>query len=293
MTTKCRLLACQITIPAMTTVLERDRHLEQTAVKIGDRLRKKPADIVVLPELSSIDYARATFDKLDLLAELLDGPSFEVHRKLARDFEVAIAYGIARREGGGYRISQVVLGPDGEIIGHFDKLHVAQFGASMEKEYFTPGSELFVFEHKGFTIAPIICYDIRFPELARRLVLDHGTELILHCGAYARDASFFSWHHFVVSRSLENQIFMLSLNRAGPEFGNSLFCGPWIDENTPAVSFPQHEEAFVYLDVDRAKIEATRNQYSFLNDRIEDYGALAKSGTKSQPSLPKATGGQG
>lgn len=271
---RCRLLACQIAIPPGATAHARDRHLEETAGKIGQRLRDTPADLVVLPELSAIDYSRNAFDSLDVLAEALDGPSFEVMRHVARDFGVAVVYGIPRKADGDYRISQVVVGSDGELVGYFDKIHIAHYGASFEKEYFARGAHLFVFEHAGLRIAPIICYDIRIPELTRTLALQHGAQLILHCGAYARDESFHSWHHFAVSRAMENQVYLLSLNRAGVAFGNSLFCGPWVDEATPAVRFPQFDEAMLTLDVDPTRIESVRRTYSFLTDRLGDYGAL-------------------
>ena len=283
MSPTCRLLACQLAIPCVSSVGERDRHLEETARKIRERLAREPVDLVVLPELSGIDYSRAAFDNLEALAEPLDGPSFEVLRELARDFGVAIVYGIPRRGEGDYRISQVAVGADGEIIGFFDKLHVAQYGASIEKEYFARGEHLFVFEHEGIKIAPIICYDIRIPELTRTLVLRHGAQLILHCGAYSRDESFYSWHDFVVSRAMENQVYMLSLNRAGADFGNSLFCGPWVDENAPAVAFPAFEEAMLTLEVDPTRIETIRKRYSFLSDRLEDYGALGEFAPGSHP----------
>ena len=230
-----------------------------------------------ITELSSVVYSRSTFDSLDELAEPLDGPSFQVMRQVARDFGVAVVYGMPRRADGEYRISQVVVGPDGEIAGHFDKLHIAHYGASIEKQYFARGEHLFVFEHAGLRIAPIICYDIRIPELTRTLALEHGVQLILHCGAYARDESFYSWHHFVVSRAMENQVYLLSLNRAGADFGNSLFCGPWVDEAAPAVGFPPYEEAMLSLEVDPARIETVRRHYSFLADKLEDYGTLERS----------------
>ena len=273
---RCRLLACQLDVPPIVTARERDRNLEHTAHKIGQRLRETPADLVVLPELSSVVYSRSTFDSLDELAEPLDGPSFQVMRQVARDFGVAVVYGMPRRADGEYRISQVVVGSDGEIAGHFDKLHIAHYGASIEKEYFARGAHLHVFGHAGLRIAPIICYDIRIPELTRTLALEHGVQLILHCGAYARDESFYSWHHFVVSRAMENQVYLLSLNRAGADFGNSLFCGPWVDEAAPAVAFPQHEEAMLSLEVDPARIETVRRHYPFLADKLEDYGALGR-----------------
>jgi len=50
-------------------------------------------------------------------------------------------------------------------------------------------------------------------------VSHHDVDLILHVGAYARDESFYSWHAFAVTRAVENQFFVLSLNRAGTHFG--------------------------------------------------------------------------
>ena len=145
----------------------------------------------------------------------------------------------------------------------------------MEKEYFARGNHLLAFEIKGLRIAPIICYDIRVPELARTLVLEHGVQLLLHCGAYCRDESFYSWPDFVVTRAMENQIFVLSLNRAGANFGQSQLCPPWVDEATPPVRFPDVEEAFLRLEIDPGKTETARKHYSFLADKLSDYGALA------------------
>ena len=56
---------------------ERYTHLQRCAALISDSLGKKHADLVVLPELSSIEYSRESFDNLDALAEPLGGPSFD------------------------------------------------------------------------------------------------------------------------------------------------------------------------------------------------------------------------
>lgn len=267
-----QLLACQIDIPPTPDPASRDAHLEWVSAKVSRSLEEAPADLVVLPELSAIDYSHAAFDQLENLAEDLRGPSFERFRAIARRFEVAVVYGFPRRSEEGYHICQAVVGPDGDLIGSYDKLHLAQYGASMEKDYFKRGAQTFSFTFRGLRIAPIICYDIRFPELSRDLVLQQGVDLILHCGAYARDPSFFTWHPFVVSRALENQIFFLSLNRAGEDFGRSIFCPPWIDEVTPPLVFPERAEAFLRCSVDPARIAAVRAEYSFLADRLESYG---------------------
>lgn len=271
---RLRILACQIDVPEIVSAADRDRQLERSAQEVSRRLDREAVDLVVLPELSSIPYSRTAFERLETFAEHLSGPSFQTWSHVARRFGVTVVFGIPRLGEAGYYVTQVAVGPDGALLGHFDKLHIAQYGASMEKEYFTRGSHLFVFECKGVRVATIICYDIRVPELARTLTLRHGVQLILHCGAYYRDETFFSWHHFVVSRAMENQIHILSLNRAGKLFGNSMFCPPWVDDRAPPVRFPSFAEAFLVLEVDPEQAGEVRERYSFLADRLDDYGAL-------------------
>lgn len=268
-----RLLACQIAIPPMTTPAQRDAHLAKSAAKVTGALEATGTaiDLVVLPELSTLDYSRATFTRLDDLAEPLNGPSFRTWAAVAKAHRVHVVFGFARAGAGGPFICTAAVGPDGTLLGGYDKIHLAQYGASMEKEYFQRGDHLFLFGVKGFTLAPIICYDIRIPELTRALVMDHGADVILHCGAYFRDESFATWHDFATARALENQVFFLSLNRAGADYGNSLFCRPWMDETAPPTSFPDHDEAFKILTLSRDTLTCARRDYSFLADRLPDY----------------------
>lgn len=267
------LLACQINIPPMTNARERDDHLEASVAKVREEIAgaDRKIEIVVLPELSSIDYSRETFSKLDEIAEPLDGASFQAWRELALERGVHVSYSFARKGRDGPHICVAVVGPDGKLVGYYDKLHLAQYGASMEKEYFNRGNHLFVFEINGFRLAPIICYDIRIPELSRTLVIDQSVDVILHCGAYYRDASFHTWHPFAIARALENQVFFLSLNRAGEAYGNSLFCLPWQDETTPPLNFAPTEEDFRVITIEREIQAKARQDYTFLKDRLKDY----------------------
>ncbi|MGB0901433.1 carbon-nitrogen hydrolase family protein [Halocynthiibacter sp.] len=268
------LLACQIEIPAMTTAAERDAHLVTSAAKIRAQLDTQNADLVVLPELSSIDYSRPAFECLDEIAEPLDGASFQCWRQVAQDCGVFISYSFARRDASGTYIAIAVVAPDGSLVGHYDKLHMCQYGASMEKEYFDRGDHVFTFKVKGFTLAPIICYDIRIPELCRTLTLQHSVDVILHCGAYYRDESFATWHAFTTTRALENQVFFLSLNRAGDTWGNSTFCWPWMDENIAPINFADTAEDFRFITLTLDRMDQVREDYTFLKDRLENYEAL-------------------
>ncbi len=275
----CTILACQLSIPQTLTKVERQHHITKTVEKIDMSLVQRSADIVVLPELSTIDYSRRAFEQLNQLAEPLDGPSMDRMCELALRHQSAIVFGMPRKQEGRYLISQLIISANGELLACYDKLHICQYGASMEKEFFQRGNHLEVFEVAGFRFAPIICYDIRFPELCRSLTLKHDVDCILHCGAYYRDESFESWHACARTRAIENQIYLLSLNRAGQQYGNSLFCLPWMDELNPATGFESTREDFRYLTLERSRIQQTREQYTFLNDRLENYDFMPVGGS--------------
>ena len=271
-----KILACQISIPATSTAARRDKHLNRTAAKADKWLTENPADILVLPELTSLDYSSETFAKLQNVAEENNGNSFSTWSTIAKNHNCWVLYGFARRCSQGanpsFSIATGVINPDGNLAGVYEKLHLAQFGASAEKDYFNvPGHKLLVFECKGFRLAPIICYDIRFAELARTLVLQHGVDCILHTGAYARDPSFSSWHAFVKTRAMENQIYVLSLNRAGDYFGHSVFMPPWVDDTIQPTTFAEHNEQSLLLTVERKALDYARDEFHFLDDRLSSY----------------------
>lgn len=270
-----KILACQIDVPDVTLARQRDDHVNRIAESIVKHIQETGnADLVLLPELSTISYSRKAFENLNELAEGLDGPSVQAFSKAARETGAFICFGMPRvTDDGTFRISQVVVNDRGDIVGHYDKVHMAQFGESMEKPYFKPGRHLLVFDVAGVRCAPIICYDHRFPELCRTLALDHGVDVILHPVAFYRDSTFASWHQCVITRAIENQVHFLSLNRGGENYGASIFASPWMDGDKQPVAF-EDKESFRLLEVDSAYTAEVRQQYPYREDRVEDYSSL-------------------
>ena len=267
-----RLLGCQVAIPDAVCASDRDRHVASVCERIANQLTESaPVDLIVLPELCTLTYSREAFEVLDDLAEPLDGPSVTHFAELARAQSAMVVFGMARRTDTEFRISQVILSETGKVTDCYDKLHLCQYGASCEKEFFEPGEKMTVVNLKGWKVAPLICYDIRIPEMSRALALEHNVDLLLHCGAYFRDESFATWHSFATTRAMENQVYLLSLNRAGKNYGSSLFCFPWMDETHPAVSFAEHAEQFRFLELDPNLPGDTRSRYTFLKDRHTKY----------------------
>lgn len=268
-----KLLACQIHCQGIKTKSAKTNHIEKISEKLRDISKKEEADLIVLPELSSIEYSTDAFNNLKELAEPLDGETFCKISKLAKDLNCAITYGFPRVEMGNYFISHLVIDKEGKYLTHYDKVHIAQFGASEEKPFFERGNKLGVFSIGGISIGIIICYDFRFPEYIRHLTRNYDLDLILHPSAFTRDNSFESWHHFVITRALENQVFFLSINRAGKDWGHSIFCPPWIDGNENAVVFGEDEE-FKVFDISKKRINESRETYPFYADKLKHYEYL-------------------
>ncbi|MCP5114579.1 MAG: hypothetical protein GY953_27440 [bacterium] len=115
----------------------------------------------------------------------------------------------------------------------------------------------------------------------------------MHSAAYRRDTTFYSWPKFAITRALENQVYFVSLNRAGEEFGRSMFCPPWIDDEQHHFTFAEHDEQLTRLVVERSEIELARELYPFLRDRleiIEPPEAPDKAPDEAPDEVPSATG---
>lgn len=267
-----QILAGQIDIPVTRRRDDQLAHLRQLAARMRAACDDGVPDLIVLPELAAQEYGDEAFAHLDELDDDLTGPVFETFAALAGELGCPIAFGMARRAAGRRHISQVLVGADGRLAGVYDKLHCAQFGASGEAAHFSPGDHLLVTEIAGWRVGVVICYDLRFPELARRLAAE-GAELILHPVAFTRDFSFASWHAFVTTRAMENQCYWLSLNRAGAEWGHSLLCPPLMDDDHPALAFGSREE-WHWLTLDKAALREARHRLPLERDRRADLDAL-------------------
>ncbi len=270
-----KILVCQVDVPETPDADARDAHAARVAARAGEAARAAGnIDLIAFPELATIEYSPAAFARLDVLAEDPTGPSSARFAELARASGAVVCWGFPRRdEDGGYRISQAAIDPEGRILCVYDKLHLAQFGDSPEKDFFSPGATLGTFEAGGARVGLEICYDFRFPELSRTLALDHGCDVILHPSAFSDDGTMESWHWFARTRAMENQVYFPSLNRAGPGRGRSILCPPWMDGETKATVLGEGEE-FRVFETDAAEPARARARFSLRRDRRKGYETL-------------------
>ncbi|MGN6599297.1 MAG: carbon-nitrogen family hydrolase [Actinomycetes bacterium] len=217
-------------------------------------------DLVVLPEL----WPTGAFAYEDWVAsaEPIDGPFVASMAAVARESGVRLHLGsFIERDGDDLFNTSVLLGADGEVEASYRKIHLFGFSEG-EPRLLTAGTEVVVADGLGLST----CYDLRFPELYRRLV-DAGAEvLVIVAGWPARRAG--HWRVLAQARAIESQCFVVACATAGthagvPMSGGSLVIDPW---GTILAEGP-NDAAVLHADLDLAAVARTRAQFPVLPDR--------------------------
>jgi predicted amidohydrolase len=199
------------------------RELTAAAVARGARL-------VVFPEYSSYFTARLGQDFVDA-AQSLDGEFVVGLRALASELGVFIVAGLVERIDEPNRFSNtlVAVSSSGEIIASYRKLHLYDAFGDTESQWVRAGEieppETFDFE--GFVVGLQTCYDLRFPEITRRLV-DVGATLVLVPSEWVRGPlKEHHWRTLAIARALENTLYLAAADHAPPiGVGNSMIVDP-------------------------------------------------------------------
>lgn len=177
--------------------------------RIEKLLQGHSADLFVLPELFATGYQFKDMQESRSLAELVPGGlTTSVLTAIAKKNNTYIIAGLAEVEGDHVYNSAVITGPDG-YIGKYRKLHLFD----REKDCFQQGNlPLQLFDIAGTKVGVMICFDWRFPELARSLAL-MGADLIAH------PSNLVLTHcpQAMITRCLENNVFAITADRVGAE----------------------------------------------------------------------------
>ena len=164
-------------------------------------------------------------------AQPLDGPFVEGIRDLARSERVHIVIGIVEAIDDPDRFSNtlVAVDPAGEIVATYRKLHLYDAFGESESTWVKPGDieEPELFDFDGFRVGLQTCYDLRFPEVTRRLV-DAGATLVAVPAEWVRGPlKEHHWRTLVVARALENTLYVAAADHAPPiGVGNSMIVDP-------------------------------------------------------------------
>lgn len=246
------------------SVVEGDK--DKTVAKALENIsRAADADLVILPEIWNVGFM--SFDRYESEAEDREGPTLTALRQAAREADIHLHTGsFVERDGDNYFNSSYLFSPRGDILANYRKIHL--FGhASRETQILTPGDKVVVADTPLGKIGMATCYDLRFPELFRRMA-EQGAELFLICSAWPYPR-LEHWIIFNRARALENQCFLVSANSVGANLGgtfvgHSMMVSPW----GVILASGGDEDVILKTEIDLAEVHTTRERFSAYNDRV-------------------------
>lgn len=240
---------------------------EQTFLRVEEMLSALPAevDLVLLPELWNVGFF--SFDRYPEVAEPLHGKTVERLARAAKKLDAYIFTGsfVERQEDRFYNTC-ALLDRKGDMVANYQKMHLFGYG-SRECEVMSAGEAPVVAQTDFGKVGLSICYDLRFPELYRKLV-DQGAQVLINCAAwpYPRVEN---WSCLNMVRAMENQSYFLSCSCAdgapGQQFiGRSMVVDPW---GTP-IAAAGERETIILSDIYPERVPAIRKEFTALQDRI-------------------------
>jgi len=272
----------EITIAVVQTKPElgnSENNLAKMSEYISKIASQQKVDLIVFPELATSGYELGV--KFTELAQRVPGPAVNLMAQRAADAGVYIAFGLATKEKVESILfnSAVLVGPEGEMLGSYNKVHLR----GEERMAFREGFKLPVIETEVGRVGLMLGWDLAFPEVARSLALD-GADLVCVLANW-EVALLDEWKVYVRARAYENALFIAAANRVGDDVtmhfgGESLIVGPRgqvFASIEPDAETKKSSEGFTVARIDLDQVRKCREEFQTLQSRQPPvYRAIVK-----------------
>lgn len=250
-----QVVACQLDLVWENKTVNQGRVLS-----LLRRVPVQPDSLIVLPEMFatgfSMDVAR--------IGEPADGPTTRFLASVAIQLRSHVVAGVAvRGDDGRGRNEAVVVGPDGTVAARYCKLH--PFSYAGETAHYAPGGDVVTFRCGPFTVAPLVCYDLRFPEAFRRAVRRGADVLVVIANWPGARAA--HWQTLLRARAIENQSYVIGVNRTGADPNLQYSGGSVIlDPRGEVLAAAAVAETALVAELTLEPLVAYRREFPALND---------------------------
>jgi len=218
-------------------------------------------DLIVLPEMFTTGFSMNTNE---ICSANNFNEALQWMQQQALSTGAMIAGSIATRNNAYCYNRFYWVSPDG-VRGQYDKHHL--FAMSDEPKYFTAGTEHKQFEWHGWQIKPILCYELRFPEWCRNNQTRPYDMLI--CAASWPSVRSDAWLTLLKARALENQCYVVGVNRVGADGnelqhkGDSIVFSP---QGETIGRIPENEETIATFEISLSDLQNFRRKFPVLDD---------------------------
>ena len=213
-------------------------------------------DLIILPELFNTAFS-VTYG-----GEPMNGKTIQWMSRIAAEKEASVVGSLIITENGNKYNRLIWMNPDGSHQ-HYDKRHL--FGMMDEATYFKAGQDRLIVDFKGWRICPLICYDLRFPVFSRN---DEDFDLLLYVANWPVNR-ISHWDKLLVARAIENQCYVVGVNRVGTDINNVEFSGhsALIDFSGHLIYKQEIKESINTIIIEKQNLIDGRSRLPFLKDR--------------------------
>jgi predicted amidohydrolase len=231
--------------------------------RLAEAAKANGCEVIVFPEMTDTGYEMSAIQKT---ASPWPELPFNTAKKASRDFAVYLICGLSEREGERIYNSLAVFDPEGNLIGKYRKTHLLPLDPVNENRYLTPGNSLEIAQIGDMKWGLLICYDLRFPEVSRQLIMK-GAEALVVCAAwpFPRESH---WQTLTKARAIENQCYVIAANRIGTD-GPLTFCGSSRiinPDGTIEASASQDQQELLIAQIHRENVSSLRASMPFLEN---------------------------
>ncbi len=257
----------------MVSTPDRDRNLADAGRLIA-MAADAGARLLALPEYFCL-LGRSDRDKLAIAEADGEGPIQDFLADAARRHGVWLVGGtlpLRTADAERVRNSCGVWGPDGRRVARYDKIHLFAYDNGQERydegRVLQAGDDPVAFDADGLRVGLSVCYDLRFPELYRRL-MQPACDLIVVPSAFTHTTGRAHWELLLRARAVENQCYFLAPAQGGLHengrrtWGHSLVADPWGD----VLACQPEGEAVVAAELDTDRLASVRRQLPALQHR--------------------------
>lgn len=222
------------------------------------------SDLYVLPEMWATGFVtNKTPEALHTAVESHD-EALSAMQQLSAEYKAVVAGSLVAMEKDGTLRNRFYITKPTEDFVYYDKHHL--FTNAGEQQSFSPGNEKVIFEWQGVRFMPLVCYDLRFPVWSRNIGASY--DCLLYCASWPT-SRIDAWETLLKARALENQCYVVGVNRVGSDSSCS-YCG-----NSMIVDYKGHEMtrclqntiSTASAELDMEKLSAFRDKYPSLKEQ--------------------------
>lgn len=236
-----------------------------------EQAAKQGAGLIVLPE-NFLTLGLTFQEQRKKVESFGHGPIQEKMQNIAKKLNIWLVAGTIpiKDEDEKPYSSSLVFNPKGECVGRYNKIHMFDVMVANKDEYkesdaIKPGEDVVVVDTPFGKLGLAVCYDLRFPELFRALMLK-GAEILLLPSAFTVQTGKAHWEVLMRARAIENLCYVIAPGECGhrsddrPTYGHSMIVSPWGEILASAKSEP----AVVVAEIDLKKLIQVRQQFPAL-----------------------------